>query len=57
MTVLCPLLSQVADFHLKWSMSMENHKNAITGRKQWSDFGIAPVSRSSPQLANIILGK
>jgi len=30
-----PLLSHVADFHLKWSMLMENPKNAITGRSQW----------------------
>jgi len=27
----CPLLSQVADFHLKWSMLTENPKNSITG--------------------------
>jgi len=34
--VLCPLLSQVADFHLKWSMPMGNPKNAITGRSPQS---------------------
>jgi hypothetical protein len=32
--VLFPLLSQVADFHLKWSMSMENHKNVIAGSNE-----------------------
>jgi hypothetical protein len=32
--VLCPLLSHIADFHLKWSMLMENPKNTITGRSQ-----------------------
>ena len=29
-----PLSSQVADFHLNWSMLMENPKNNITGRSR-----------------------
>ena len=30
---LCPILSQVADFHLKWSIPMENPKDNTTGSK------------------------
>ena len=40
--VLCPLLSQVADFHLKWSMLMENPKNAITGSYPRPDTSYCP---------------